>query len=417
MRTIKSLAILCVVFGVVLLAGPTFGFVSISADRGVSVGTADDEEAYLGIEAVDTVVSDQNDAETVLVMTNNADEELSIDADVTIQGSGLEEASGFDDTLSPGEETTYAVTCEPGTGAGETDLEVAVDSASGNGISIEDLERSFAIDRECPGESDPGPPGGANPGAGFDSIFVDDVSGFVSPGEERQQVGFTLAENRQPDEQIEIYLGDAQGDGVDYEETFWDQNNLEIVEGSGEVWGSGGESIVYQVDSDDDHGDEIVLEVGGYATDGSGGPYEASFTRSQTGDVGTAQFGIDGEGAGDEPFLDVEAGDVRPGDDRQTFSFTPSDGLAPWEDEVRIDLGDVDGLEYGEDVVIEEGPGEDRDVWRNNGELVYQVNDRGTGGEEIVVSVGVEATDPGPGEVAFTRTDTSETATDSFEAE
>ncbi|MDG5760739.1 hypothetical protein QA600_15485 [Natronococcus sp. A-GB1] len=291
MRTTKSLAILCVVFGVVLLAGPTFGFVSISADRGVSVGTADDEEAYLGIESVDTVVNDQNDAETVLVMTNNADEELSIDADVTIRGPGLEEASGFDDTLSPGEETTYAVTCEPGEGVGETDLEVAVDSASGTGISIEELERSFAIERDCSKGSDPGSPGETEPGAGFDSIFVDDVSGSVSPGEERQQVGFTLAGNRRPHKEIEIDLNDPHGDGVDYTETFEEQN-LEVAEGNGDVHESDG-AIVYEVAPQDGHDDEIVIEVGSYATDDDGGPYEVSFTRTETEEVGTAQFEVE----------------------------------------------------------------------------------------------------------------------------
>lgn len=291
MRPTKSLAILCVVLGVVLLAVPTFGFVSISADRGVSVGTADDEEAYLGVEAVDTVVSGPNDAETILVMTNNADEELSIDADVTIHEPGLEEASGFEDTLSPGEETTYAVTCEPGTGAGETELEVAVDSATGDGISIEELERSFTIERDCPGRSDPGPPGGADPGTGFDSVAVDDVSGSVSPSEERQQFRFRLAENRKPHEEIEIDLHDPHGDGVDYTETFRD-DDLEVVEGAGTVQENDG-TLVYQVAPQDGHDDEIVLEVDGYATDDDGGPYEVTFTRSDTDETAGESFEIE----------------------------------------------------------------------------------------------------------------------------
>ncbi|WP_293029876.1 hypothetical protein [Natronococcus sp.] len=287
MRTTKSLAILFVVLGVVLLAAPTFGFISISADRGVSVGTADDEEAYLGVETVDTVVSGPNGAETVLVMTNNADEELSIDADVTIHEPGLEEESGFDDTLSPGEETTYAVTCEPGTGAGETELEVTVDSATGDGISVEELERSFAIVRDCPGRSDPGPPDGT----GFDSVAVDDVSRSVSPSEERQQFRFRLAENRKAHEEIEIGLSDPEGSGVDYTETFRD-DDLEVVEGAGAVQESDG-TLVYQVAPQDGHDDEIVLEVGGYATDGDGGPYEVTFTRSDTDETAIESFEIE----------------------------------------------------------------------------------------------------------------------------
>ncbi|AGB38186.1 hypothetical protein [Natronococcus occultus] len=416
MRATNAIAIVCLVLGVALLAGPTFGFVSISADRGVSIGTADDGSGYLGVEAVDTVVDDRNDAEDVVVVTNNADETLAIDADATIDGPGLEAASGFDRELGPGDTTAVAVTCEPGTGSGETDLEVTVESASGDGISIEGLERSFTIERDCPGRPGPDPPGEADPGTGFDSVSVDDVSGFVSPSEERQQFRFTLAENRDPHEEIEIDLRDPHGEGVDYTETFWDDDTLEIVDGAGEIWGDDG-TIVYQVAPQDGHDDEIVVEAGGYATDGDGGPYEVSFTRSETGEVGTAPFEIDGTGAGSDPFVGVGADDVRSGDGRQTFSFTPTDGLEPWEDEVRIDLGDVDGLAYDWDVVLEEGPGNDGNVWRNEDELVYQVNDRGTGGEKIVVSIGVEATAPGPGEVSFTRTDTGETAVESFEIE
>ncbi|MDG5820132.1 hypothetical protein [Natronococcus sp. A-GB7] len=291
MRTTKSLAVLCVVLGVVLLAVPTFGFVTISADRGVSIGTADDEEAYLGLEAVDTVVTDQNDAETVLVMTNNADEELSIDADVVIHEPGLEEASDFGGTLPPGGETTYAVTCEPGTGAGETKLEVAVDSGTGDGISIEEFERTVTIERDCPGRSDPGPPGGADPGNGFDSVTVDDVSGSVNPGEERQQFRFRLAENRKPNEEIEIDLSNPEGGGVDYTETFRD-DDLEVLEGAGAVQESDG-TLVYQVAPQDGHDDEIVLELGGYATDGDGGPYEVTFTRTDTDETAVESFEIE----------------------------------------------------------------------------------------------------------------------------
>lgn len=420
MRPTKSLAILCVVLGVVLLAGPTFGFVSISADRGVSIGTADDGDGYLGLEAVETVVSDQNDAETVLVMTNNADEELSIDADVTIRGSGLEEASGFDDALSPGEETTYTVTCEPGTGAGETELEVAVRSAAGEGIAIEGMNRTVTVERDCPGRSDPGEPGGPDPGPGFETVAASDVSGFTGPSDERQRFRFTLAGNRQPYEEVEIDLSDPHGDGVDYTETFWDEDTLEVVEGSGEVWGGGGESVVYQVAPQDGHDDEIVLEVGGYATDGDGGPYDVAFTRTETDDVGTASFAIDGEVAGDEPFLDVSADDVRSDDDRQTFSFTPNHGLEPWEEEVRIDLGDADGLAYDWDVSLERGPGGGENVWRNGDELVYRANDRGNAGTEVAVSIGVDASASAgtePVEATFTRTDTGNVATASFAVE
>lgn len=51
MVRILTVAAVGVIFlGAAVMAGPTFGFTTVGADRGMSVGTADDPSAYLGLE-------------------------------------------------------------------------------------------------------------------------------------------------------------------------------------------------------------------------------------------------------------------------------------------------------------------------------------------------------------------------------
>ncbi|WP_049922024.1 hypothetical protein [Halopiger djelfimassiliensis] len=409
MNAIHKFAVLCIVAGAVLTSGPAFGFGSLAADRGIGIAVTDNENAYLTVEPIDTVVTDQNDPEEVIRITNNFDETLALETDVRIRDDGLEEASSFDGELPAGEGTTYAVTCKPGSGSGTTRLEVTVRSASGKRTAVDGVTETITVQRDCPGRS---PPGQAS---GFDSIDASDVSGFVDAGEERQEFRFTLAGSRQPNEQIEIDLRDPRDDGVDYDGTFYD-GDVRVERGHGTVWTSG-DSLVYQVSSKDKHADEIVLSAGSYATDGDGGPYDVVFTRRDTNEAGTTQFEIDGVEGGDEPFMDVTATDIHPDDERQTFGFTPGQGVDSWE-YVRIDVSDPEGsaVDYDWDVRLEGGPGSDDNVWREGDEIVYQSNAENDAGDDIRVSIGIEVTEGGgPYDVTFTRTDTGDRETDAFE--
>ncbi|SDL04545.1 PKD domain-containing protein [Natronorubrum texcoconense] len=113
----------------------------------------------LSIQQEEVVVVDQNDPSGILTITNNVDESLALEVDVEFGESGLVEADGFATELSPGSQTTYAVTCEPGTGAGETTVDVTVHSATGDRISIEQVTESYEIERDCPGQGPPPEPG------------------------------------------------------------------------------------------------------------------------------------------------------------------------------------------------------------------------------------------------------------------
>lgn len=143
------------VFAALLILG-TGGFSAMSADRGVSVAVADDEEAYVGYEAT----CDGPDLE--ITITNQFDSELT-DGSVTVGG---EQVSLLDDEESIGPGETETVTFN-GVDSG-SDVTVTVE---GEGISAE-LDRAVPCtaangqDVNFPGDSD------------NVVIFIDDPSGI-----------------------------------------------------------------------------------------------------------------------------------------------------------------------------------------------------------------------------------------------
>ncbi|WP_254521418.1 hypothetical protein [Natrinema caseinilyticum] len=397
------------------MAGPTFGFSSLAADRGVQVDTTNDPMAYLGIVdnsgSVDADIQNSNGNSLLYYLDDNVGVFSSSDmitADVV----------AFD-----GSPTGLNATVEPASGSNDYVVSVSCGSSNLNaqGTATVDIVADGAarveLQRTTVNQIDVNCRGGGNPGSGFNSVSASDVSGFVQPGDERQTFSFVLAGNRKPNEQIEIDLSDARDNGINYDQTFWD-GDVRIESGQGSVWTSG-DSIVYQVSSQDKRGGEIVISAGSYATDGNGGPYEASFTRVDTGEIGTDQFQIDGPAGGGDPFLDVTAEGVPPNagssGERQTFRFEPGQQITAYE-EVRIDLSEAqgNGVDYTWDTRVETGSGS---VWRSGETLVYQVDPNDYAGEEIVVSIALAdtAASGGPYDVAFTRTDTGDMGTDAFE--
>lgn len=155
-RITRRMALGLVGAGTVGLGTETFGFSSVLPERGVQVSVGDSSDALLTIEPIDVVVTDQNAPTDVVRITNNTTEELALDVDVTV-GAGLAESDGFDSPLAVGAETTYAVTCEPGSGSGNTNVDVTVNSATGSTISIEGISQTYQIQRDCPGPGGPGP--------------------------------------------------------------------------------------------------------------------------------------------------------------------------------------------------------------------------------------------------------------------
>jgi hypothetical protein len=414
----RRAALACLGSGALAMGLSSSAFSSVDAERTVSVDVVrEGESAYLEIENLNNTVDKKNSGTDILRLRNNFDQQLTLDITVD-PGTGIKRESGFTtDVAGNGGTTTFSASCDGNSGGGQTEVTVAVNSANGSSVSVRDASFTFSIQRNCPGNT-----GGGGPGSGFDSIFAEDVSPYVQPGEERQTFSFVLAKNRKPNEQVSIDLSDPRDSGANYDQTFND-GDIEIESGSGSIWTSDN-SIVYQVSSSDKKGDTIELSVGSYATDGNGGPYDVTFTRKDTSETGTTQFEITGEPGDGAPFIQASASDIS-GTDRQTFSFTPGSKIASW-DTVEIDLSDPrdDGVDYDDtlwdpDIQVEQGAAGSDGIWASGSTIVYQIQPDDYAGEKIVISAGsYEINEVGETyTVTFTRTDTGDQIQDTFTTE
>ena len=138
------------------LGAETFGFSEVTGTRGANVSTTSDPGALLGIVGLLNGDAVDGDNVEIIELINQTDEQLDLDVDQSV-GSGLSVADPFEDgPLAPGESTTLSVSCDGGAGSGFTTVGLNVNSAVGESIRIEQLSRTFSIERDCPG-------GGAGP--------------------------------------------------------------------------------------------------------------------------------------------------------------------------------------------------------------------------------------------------------------
>ncbi|USZ71064.1 hypothetical protein [Natronosalvus halobius] len=182
MNAVSKLAVLFVVVGVILLAGPVFGFSTLSADRGVSVSTASDPNGLLGI--IDNsgnrsanVSPSGNQRGEIFYVNDSTGLFSASDADVNAdivsfngQNTDLEAHVKTDGTNS---DYTVVVTC--GTSEFKGQGTVTVQLTASSSVKIE-LERttSAEIDVNCPGGG-----GGKNGPPGLEVTSVDFVQGGV----------------------------------------------------------------------------------------------------------------------------------------------------------------------------------------------------------------------------------------------
>ncbi|ADD07289.1 uncharacterized protein Nmag_3747 (plasmid) [Natrialba magadii ATCC 43099] len=148
MRTITTLGIGFIILGAVVLTGPVFGFGTISADRGVSVQTAADNESLLEI----TDTSEQ------ATLTPESDVDLFHLTDTTGQIDGVEigsvsidgvDAADFDTTVDQSDDE-YVVSIACGDSAANTAAPVSVELVTSGGVSVTaERTTAHAIPLEC----------------------------------------------------------------------------------------------------------------------------------------------------------------------------------------------------------------------------------------------------------------------------
>ncbi|WP_436931429.1 hypothetical protein [Halosimplex halobium] len=153
----RRAALACIGSGALAMGLGSSAFESVEAGRSVSVDVAGDgQTAFLEIENLGNTVNNKNrgnkEETNILEIRNNFDQELSsLDVSVSL-GSGIKEATPFDDTVSGnGGTTTYSAWCDGNSGGGTTTATVTVTSAEGSTVEVSDASYSFDISRSCPG--------------------------------------------------------------------------------------------------------------------------------------------------------------------------------------------------------------------------------------------------------------------------
>ena len=413
---VAYLGVAFLLLGAALLASPTFGFETIAADRTTDVSTAGDSTALLAFEQTTESIAGRQDTATAFYLRNNADETLQLSVQNTIAASGdVQIANDGSGTIAPGEATQVVVECNGGGSSGTTTVTTTVTQAVGSTMTIADASSTTTIDYTCSGNS--------NPGQGFQSVSVSDVSHYTSPGDERQTVQFVLGRGLQSQSTVRIDLSAAHPDGVDYTRTNWN-TDVQVLQGAGSISSVSENGVIeYQTGQGNDRdrsGATIELSIGSYLTTTAGGPFQATITRNDRGQSGTANFYVVDDGSSPPPPSAENVGSaVSPGDERQTFTFTP--GADFNSGQLRIDLSNAQGngvdymADYWPDLQVESGSGS---VWyeQSTHEIVYQ-NGGESAGETIRISIGDYGTDAtgGPYTVEFTRTDTSDTYSTDFQ--
>jgi hypothetical protein len=138
----KRLPLLVLALSALAIAGGSGAFSTISADRPVSVGVADDENAYLGIEEASAGPATVGDAVELLTLTNQFSQTIDVEVTSTDDRLGIV-AADETVTLDPDAKTTVHGDCESPIDGKEITLSI---TASGNDI---EMAKDYDIQVQC----------------------------------------------------------------------------------------------------------------------------------------------------------------------------------------------------------------------------------------------------------------------------
>lgn len=203
MNGVNKLAVVCLLVGTILLAGPAFGFSTIAADRGATVATVQDEDAYLSLfDNTDQglVVNGEGDTAAIYDLADRNSEFA--EGDFTVDVPLLEDPSG-DVIVDPpmigtvtgsGDEFQLHIECDPNDDAGvnNDDYLVTVDILAAGADTTIDLKRETNdwVSIKCQGPEPDSPP--------FYMVNIDDQSD--STAEEGDLVEITANITNEGDE-------------------------------------------------------------------------------------------------------------------------------------------------------------------------------------------------------------------------
>jgi hypothetical protein len=247
MNAFGKLAIVFIIVGAMLVTGPTFGFSTIAAERGLTVDTAADQSnANLGIENESDIGTLRGDDPPVRVATlsNNLDEDVDvIEFAIYNDGGALAVSDPIPGTtIAAGGSENVTLECADSTSVGVRDVEVEIVEVDGATTAIRKASFTVTVDIQC------------NKGGG--SSIVNFTADDVGTENTSQTFSFSPDGLKNKDEAY-IDLSDPQTNGgVDYT-----AGTVALVSGSGTVqYDAGTDRIVYTASGNEKGTVEIRMD-------------------------------------------------------------------------------------------------------------------------------------------------------------
>lgn len=279
-------AVVLIIFGVVAMAGPTFGFSTIAGDRAVNIAVAD-ENAYLEAEeAYNDQRITSGDAQPLIELTNNFAEKVGGDngeiivevSEVSgdIEDNNALQVENVPIELEPGKKGNVEVICadEEINGVNTVDVSLQVTNFSGQFVSVTDktVDQVTDVEIQCSDTEETQ--------SGLANIRVSDLP--YQQGETNQTFEFTLTEDLDQEETIEV---SHQVNHVDYSDI---RVSIEGDEGNGDVEFTDQHNREFEYEATDgavSEGATVKIEVEDIDTtdQNAEGEYEVTFER-QNGD-------------------------------------------------------------------------------------------------------------------------------------
>lgn len=297
-RLLATLGVVLVLVGAAATVGPTFGFTTTAADRGIQANVVADVDAYLGIEDVYDGTQISNTPPTTaqadaIELTNNFGEPIDlVDAEVTavdgFNDSVLAVSNGAElyDGIATGDSVTVELGCSGDVeSSGTADVTVTVVEASGSTLSVENrlvvvTGVAFDCGLDDSGGSDPDPE--PTP---ISETNLSLVGNPIATGGDNSVVEFDVENGGDPVTITEVEVRNTTNDRA-------------------ETVNSNGEEVTIE---NANTGESGTLDVGNWksALDVGGGPYaldqNATLGTNETGTFTFSEFMPTYDGTGPQP--------------------------------------------------------------------------------------------------------------------
>lgn len=297
-RTVVAIGL--IVLGAMIMTGPMFGFSTIAGDRNVTVTTADDPNAHLGIEGVysgQTITS--GDAQSLIRLTNQFDQTLggtdgTIDVEVINVSGDIQDNSSLaidrePSQLDPGEGGNVDVICVDETihGKNTVDVTLRVVEASGQSVSVTDatVDPVTNVEVQCSKTQ--------NTQSGLTDVWVSDLD--QGNQSETQTFEFTLTNDLIPGETVTVDYKDTTANQIDYSSA---TVSIRDGNGNGTVRFTDNMNRLFEYEASNgivSQKTAIKIEITGIDTTDSkaGGTYDVEFQKENEQDAETAPFTVE----------------------------------------------------------------------------------------------------------------------------